>query len=72
MLQLLELMDKNGAYDKENLFCEYRYGSNMVDLDDSGEACEYMRVIYNILWGRNEKEDVQNILDKNDIHHLEG
>ncbi|OBY11870.1 hypothetical protein [Clostridium paraputrificum] len=65
MLQLLELMDKNGAYDKENLFCEYRYGSNMVDLDDSGEACEYMRVIYNILWGRNEKEDVQNILDKN-------
>lgn len=65
LVELLESMWKNQVYDKEKLFCEYRYGKGTVDLDDSDENCEYMRAIYNILWGRNEKENSENVLDKN-------
>lgn len=48
--------------DSVKLFCDYK-STKAVHLDDSDGRFIYMRTIYNILWGRNEK-DKDEILNK--------
>lgn len=37
------------------LFCMYKYGKDVGEIDDSDGTCRYTRAIYNILWARNEE-----------------
>jgi hypothetical protein len=63
--KLLDVVEKHKSNDAVKRFINYRYTEGGADLDDSNGKCPYTRAIYNILWGRNEKNDEKIVFDRN-------